>query len=90
MPTSTVLEERWRALVQALRAEFWRAGQDPNEALFTLGEIRLLRGRLTDPPAEAEWFSVPVTARELEGGDVEALAREFYRRYRAARDRRGG
>jgi hypothetical protein len=69
-----------------VRAEFWRAGQDPNEALYSLFELRILRGRLTAPPAE-EWFSRGVTDEELERGEPAALAHEFYAKYRAALDR---
>ena len=88
VPTPPVQEERWRALVQAVRAEFWRAGQDPNEFLWSLFEVRLLRGRLTGPPAE-EWFSRPVADEELDRDEPAALARAFYADYRAELARRG-
>ena len=90
VPTPTALEERWRALVLAVRAEFWNGGQDPNDALFSLFEMRLLRGRLTDDPGTEEWYSLPVSDRDLEAAAPSEIARDFYQRYRVARDRRVG
>ena len=87
MSTQTALEERWRALVLAVRAEFWNGGQDPNEALFSLFEVRLLRGRLTDPPEPEEWYDHPVSERDLETAHASEIARDFYQRYQAARAR---
>lgn len=87
MSTPTALEERWRSLVLAVRAEFWNGGQDPNEALFSLFEVRLLRGRLTDPPRTDEWYELPVSERDLETAEPSEIARDFYQRYRAARAR---
>ena len=87
MSTPTAIEERWRALVLAVRAEFWNGGQDPNDALFSLFEMRLLRGRLTDPPRAEEWYELPVSERDLETADASEIARDFYGRYQAARAR---
>jgi hypothetical protein len=85
-----LVDERWLALVQAVRAEFWGAGQDPNDALYSNHELRVLRGGLTDPPADEEWFTVTLSEAELAERPHAELAREFYQRYRAARDRRAG
>lgn len=78
-------EERWSALVQAARAEFWGAGQDPNEELSSTFALRLLRGRIPAPGGRTTWYTRQVTDEELANGDPAALAREFYARYLDAR-----
>lgn len=87
MPTPTDLEERWRALVLALRAEFWDAGLDANEDLFPLFALRLVRGRLTGAPGAEEWLSLTVADDELARAAPEALARAIFAAYRAERAR---
>ena len=89
VPTPDPLEARWRDLVATARAEYWRAGLDPNDYFWSLWELRLLRGRLTEPPAE-EWYSRAVLDAELAGADLAALATDFFGAYRAARARRAG
>jgi hypothetical protein len=77
-------EERWRAVVLATRAEFWDAGQDPNDELYTLFPARLLRGRLTEPAPSRGWFTWRVPDDELARRDARDIARDFYARYREA------
>jgi hypothetical protein len=78
------VEEAWRAVILAVRAELWGAGQDANEDLYALFPARMLRGRLASAPAGREWFTWRVPDDDLARRDARERAREFLDRYRAA------
>ena len=79
------LEERWRSLVLAVRAEFWNDGRDPNEEMTSLFPLRLLRASLGRRTYGPEWFERTVSDAELTGTPPDRIARDFYDAYRQAR-----
>ena len=78
------LDERWDQLLEAVRAEFWRQGQDPNAVLEPNRNLLKLRARI-DRPDTPEWVSLSLTEDDVINGDLAGLASQFVAEYRAAR-----
>src|ERR1043165_3854478 len=82
LPDSTMVR-RWSELFANVLEEFNRDGQDPKGialADFSRREIRLL----TDANSEREGVSVVLSERKLMNGDLQAIARDLYRAWKAA------
>ncbi|MBV9880814.1 MAG: hypothetical protein JO180_09990 [Gemmatirosa sp.] len=84
MHDASLLEERWRALVLAVRAEFWRDHRDPNHEFSSLFQLRLLRGAVTRRSGSLDWFERTVPDAELETSSPEHIAHDFFAGYRRA------
>ena len=74
---------RWLELTRYVRGEFRQQRHDPESTLEFLPETIQLRARLLRP-GEDTWITRALTDDELAHGDLAAIARDFYQRYRAA------
>ena len=84
------LDERWDELLEAVRTEFRRRGQDPG-AVFEPNRDQLkLRACLDRSVPNPDWISVTLTPDQVLTGDHAGIAAEFVALYRKEKERDQG
>jgi hypothetical protein len=75
-PLPAVQVQRWATLFAYVLEEFHRDHRDPTAKLEGDFSTRLIRVRTVDH--EKRWASLTVSERDLETGDLRAIARDLY------------